>query len=102
MRGSKTTSMTLDEMRAACERGESKTDRVRVRRNARMGIEPASDRDSPDASRHMRQLLKRGRPKLDKPKELLTLRVDPDTIKKWKATGPGWQTRMAAVLKAVV
>jgi uncharacterized protein (DUF4415 family) len=28
----------------------------------------------------------------------LTLRVPADVVERWKATGPGWQTRMAEVL----
>jgi uncharacterized protein (DUF4415 family) len=36
-----------------------------------------------------------GRPKSKNPKQLLTLRLPPDVIARWRATGPGWQTRMA-------
>jgi uncharacterized protein (DUF4415 family) len=39
--------------------------------------------------------LGRGRPKSANPKQLLTLRLPQDVIKRWRATGPGWQTRMA-------
>ena len=42
----------------------------------------------------------RGRPKLEKPKEAVTLRVDPDTLKKFKASGKDWRARMAKVLDA--
>ena len=42
-----------------------------------------------------------GRPKLASPKQLLTLRLPPEVIASWKATGPGWQTRMAAKLSRV-
>ena len=44
------------------------------------------------------KLIKRGRPKSENPRRLLTLRLPPDVITRWKATGPGWQTRMAAAL----
>ena len=47
---SKTTSMTLDEMRAAHARGESCTDWERVRRDAAEDGEQVLDDDSPDAS----------------------------------------------------
>lgn len=40
----------------------------------------------------------RGRPRLDKPKQAVTLRLDPDTLKKFKASGKDWRSRMAAVL----
>lgn len=39
---------------------------------------------------------KGGRPKLANPKQLITLRLPADAIASWRATGPGWQTRMAA------
>jgi uncharacterized protein (DUF4415 family) len=38
---------------------------------------------------------KRGRPVAANPRKLLTLRLPADVIERWKATGPGWQTRMA-------
>ena len=41
---------------------------------------------------------KGGRPRLASPKKLISLRLPQDVIAKWKATGPGWQTRMAARL----
>jgi len=31
-------------------------------------------------------------------KAITTLRLPADTLTRWKATGPGWQTRMAEVL----
>ena len=47
------------------------------------------------------RLVRRGRPTMANPRQLLTLRLPPDVIARWKATGPGWQTRMAdAVEKA--
>ena len=46
-----------------------------------------------------KRLVRRGRPKLEKPKRLLSLRLPPDVIANWKASGPGWQTRMAETLE---
>ncbi len=46
-----------------------------------------------------KKLVRRGRPKLENPRKLLSLRLPPEVIAKWKATGPGWQTRMAQVLE---
>ena len=46
-----------------------------------------------------KSLVRRGRPKLEKPRRLLSLRLPPDVIASWKASGPGWQTRMAEVLE---
>ncbi|MEW6752011.1 MAG: BrnA antitoxin family protein [Candidatus Latescibacterota bacterium] len=38
---------------------------------------------------------KGGRPRSPNPRQLITLRLPVDVIARWKATGPGWQTRMA-------
>ena len=40
-----------------------------------------------------------GRPKKENPKQAISIRLDSDVIAKFKATGPGWQTRMNAALK---
>lgn len=42
---------------------------------------------------------KGGRPRAPNPKKLITLRLTEDVIELWRATGPGWQTRMAARLQ---
>ena len=38
---------------------------------------------------------KGGRPLSRNPRKLISLRLPADVIERWKATGPGWQTRMA-------
>jgi uncharacterized protein (DUF4415 family) len=38
---------------------------------------------------------KGGRPVSAHPRKLISLRLPVDVIERWKATGPGWQTRMA-------
>jgi uncharacterized protein (DUF4415 family) len=38
---------------------------------------------------------KGGRPKSENPRQLISLRLPPEFIERWRATGPGWQTRMA-------
>jgi uncharacterized protein (DUF4415 family) len=45
------------------------------------------------------KLVRRGRPKLADPRQLLSLRLPAQVIARWKATGPGWQTRMAEALE---
>ncbi|QPC45055.1 BrnA antitoxin family protein [Kaustia mangrovi] len=42
---------------------------------------------------------KRGRPPVETPRKQISIRLDPDVIEKFKATGPGWQTRINEVLK---
>ncbi|MGK6313715.1 BrnA antitoxin family protein [Neorhizobium sp. DT-125] len=71
----------------------------------------ASDPDAPEATdeqlakgRPFREALpdlaasidraKRGRPRIDKPRQHVSLRLDPDVIDHYKATGKGWQSRM--------
>ena len=39
-----------------------------------------------------------GRPVSTNPRKLLSIRLPADVIDRWKATGPGWQTRMAEQL----
>ena len=36
-----------------------------------------------------------GRPVSPNPRKLITIRLPADVLARWKATGPGWQTRMA-------
>lgn len=43
-----------------------------------------------------------GRPKADRTKVPVTMRLDPDVLAAYKATGPGWQTRMGEVLAEAV
>jgi uncharacterized protein (DUF4415 family) len=38
---------------------------------------------------------KGGRPRSPNPRKLISLRLPPEVVKRWRATGPGWQTRMA-------
>lgn len=42
---------------------------------------------------------KRGRPLSDHPKAHVNLRLDPDVVAAFRATGRGWQTRLNAALK---
>ena len=46
------------------------------------------------------RLVRRGRPKLDRPKAQVTLRLDRDLLDGLRATGPGWQSRVNEALKA--
>jgi len=45
-----------------------------------------------------RLLRPRGRPKTHNARVPISLRLPPETLARWKATGPGWQTRMADLL----
>lgn len=48
--------------------------------------------DMPDVVEAMKR--GRGRPKLDQPKERVSLRLDPEIVAAYKATGAGWQSRI--------
>lgn len=45
-----------------------------------------------------RLLKPRGRPKSPDAKVSISLRIPPQTLARWKSSGPGWQTRMAEIL----
>lgn len=38
---------------------------------------------------------KGGRPRAAVPRQMISLRLPAQVLERWKATGPGWQTRMA-------
>ena len=42
-----------------------------------------------------------GRPRLAQPRQAISLRLPVEVIERWRATGPGWQTRMARRLAKV-
>ena len=52
----------------------------------------------PELAENMRRNLG-GRPMLENPKKLVSLRLDTGVLEKFKATGKGWQSRMNEVLK---
>ena len=62
--------------------------------------------DAPDLSQPAwRQLIdatpvSRGRPRAVRPKLSTTIRLDADVVEHFRAGGPGWQSRINAVLRA--
>jgi uncharacterized protein (DUF4415 family) len=57
-------------------------------------MRPASAADVADITRRLR-----GRPRLQDPKRLVSLRLDPDVVARFRATGPGWQSRINEILR---
>lgn len=55
----------------------------------------------PELAEKMRKNLG-GRPPLARPKRAVSIRLDQDVIEKFKASGPGWQSRINEVLKRAV
>jgi len=45
------------------------------------------------------KLVRPGRPKMDDPKQALNIRLDADVLEHFRATGPGWQTRINDALR---
>lgn len=45
------------------------------------------------------KLVRKGRPKAANPKQLVSLRLDPDVIDWFKLSGPGWQSRINEALR---
>ena len=59
---------------------------------------PASDVLPKD----FRAALRRGRPKIANPREMVSLRLEPEVLAALRATGRGWQTRVNALLREAV
>ena len=56
---------------------------------------PLSDAEWEQAKR----TIKRGRPLADSRKERISIHLSPEVLAKFRATGPGWQTRIDRALK---
>ena len=67
-------------------------------------IKPAEYKELPELTDDMlaRAIVRKGgRPRSANPRQLISLRLPADVIARWRATGPGWQTRMAERLSKV-
>ena len=61
-------------------------------------VKPHEYKELPELTEDMlarATLRKGGRPKSENPRQMISLRLPPNVIERWKATGPDWQTRMA-------
>ena len=52
--------------------------------------------DMPDVVEAMKR--GRGRPKIENPKQRVSLRLDPKIVAAYRATGEGWQSRINEIL----
>ncbi len=52
-----------------------------------------------ESGRVVRKARPRGRPKSATPKQAVSLRLDADVVAHYRATGPGWQSRINAALR---
>lgn len=79
----------------------SKSDLARVDAHR---IKPHEYKDVPELTDAMLAgavIKKGGRPRSPNPRQLISLRLPADVVERWRATGPGWQTRMADRLSKV-
>ena len=60
---------------------------------------PIENSDLPES---FKVAVRRGRPKAEKPKVLLSVRYSPEVVEFFKASGKGWQTRMDEILREYV
>jgi uncharacterized protein (DUF4415 family) len=60
---------------------------------------PASEVLPPEGLAQFRN--KGGRPRVENPKQAVKLRIDADVLAKFRESGPGWQTRINGILRAV-
>ena len=67
-------------------------------------VKPEEYKELPELTEEMlarAKINKGGRPLSSNPRRLISLRLPADVIERWRATGPGWQTRMAGRLSKV-
>jgi uncharacterized protein (DUF4415 family) len=67
-------------------------------------IQPEEYEELPELTEDMLargKVNKGGRPVSLNPKKLISIRLPEEVILRWRATGPGWQTRMAEKLSWV-
>ena len=82
-------------MKKPVSRRTLKSDLARVDAHA---IRPHEYKELPqltDAMLSRAVVNKGGRPRSANPRKLISIRLPIDVIERWKATGAGWQTRMA-------
>jgi uncharacterized protein (DUF4415 family) len=61
-------------------------------------IKPSEYKELPELTHDMlaRAVInKGGRPRSANPRQLISLRLPAEVVARWRATGPGWQSRMA-------
>ncbi len=82
---------------------------------AAVQVKIASDPDAPEATDEQLAMARpfknvfpdmheaarrgRGRPKTGKARQIVSIRLDPDVVEKFRSTGPGWHRRINDVLK---
>jgi uncharacterized protein (DUF4415 family) len=65
-------------------------------------IRPARGTLTKDGPPRILPGFKRGRPRAVEPKQQVTLRLDPIVVERFRASGPGWQSRINEILRKAV
>ncbi|NBB50657.1 hypothetical protein GVN24_20475 [Rhizobium sp. CRIBSB] len=92
---------TIEEIEAMIARGEDKTDWARVDAMTDEDIERAM-RDDPDWQDFMDIDWSKAKMVIPDRKKAISIRLDPDIVDFFQATGKGYQTRINAVLRHFV
>lgn len=77
----------------------SRTDWSRVRAQSEKGVKLSAEHPEAEVKHIVRGIVRRGLKPVP-PKASIALRVDTDVLEWFKSQGPGYQTRMNAVLRA--
>ncbi|PJK11062.1 hypothetical protein CO608_00915 [Lysobacteraceae bacterium NML08-0793] len=86
-------------MKAARARGASRSDWTRVQADIAKDASASAENAAIGAMLANR---KPGRPIQGEAKEAISLRIPISALERWRATGKGWQTRMAELLSKAV
>jgi len=77
----------------------SPTDEEDAAITAAIASDPDTEELTEANAKRLRPVRPRGRPPLEAPKEPIKLRLDRDVVEGYRATGPGWQSRMNQALR---
>ena len=94
---------TASDKRALRERAQKALEAVAPEEERQIAAGIADDPDSPELDADFFSQAKRGRGPQKKPtKRLVSLRLDPEVVERFRATGPGWQGRVTEALRKAV
>ena len=91
---------TASDKRALRERALKALEATTPEEEREIGAGIAADPDSPELDADFFSRAKRGRgPQKTPTKRLVSLRLDPEVVDRFRATGPGWQGRINEALR---
>ncbi len=89
-------------MKTKLTQAKPKLIRPTIEEDARITAAARADPDAQlvEGTAHLRRV--RGRPRAERPRTMVSLRLEPDVLAALRATGRGWQTRVNALLRQAV